>query len=132
MSMPAIFFVSDRATAESVELNHSLPAEDVAERSAMDTLKLATLWTILTGSADDPVELMERFTEVRSSESEWTNQLPDDFVALLAGASDSEIGDAAARWIETDEMMGWKVSEAIDLLGDVRRVAKRAQESRQP
>jgi hypothetical protein len=132
MSMPAIFFVSDRATAEQVELNHSLPPENVAERSLMDTLKLSTLWTIVSGSEDDPVELMDRFTDIRSSDEEWTNQIPDELVTLLAGATDLEIRDAAARWIQTDEMMGSNASEAIDLLADVQRVARRAVELRQP
>ncbi len=132
MSMPAIFFVSDRATAEQVELNHSLPPENVAERSLMDTLKLSTLWTIMSGSEDDPVELMDRFTDIRSSDEEWTNQIPDELVTLLAAATDLEIRDAAARWIQTDEMMGSNASEAIDLLADVQRVARRAVELRQP
>jgi hypothetical protein len=132
MSMPAIFFVSDRATADQVRLNHSLPPENVAEQTSVDTLKLSTLWTIMAGSADDPVELMDRFTDIRSSEEEWTNEIPEHLVTLLATATDSDLKSAATRWIETDEMAGCDVSDAMDLLIDVRRIARRAQQVRQP
>jgi len=118
MSMPAIFFVSDRATAEQFRLNHSLPPENVAERAAVDTLKLSTLWTIIESSNDDPVELMDRFTEIRSTDEEWTNQIPDELVSRLAGATGSDLRAAAASWIQTDEMIGCDVSEAVDLLTD--------------
>jgi hypothetical protein len=132
MSMPAIFFVSDRAAAEQVRLNHSLTPENVAERASVDTLKLSTLWTIMAGSNDDPVELIDRFTEIRSSDEEWTNEIPEEFVTRLATATDSDLQSAATRWIETDEMVGCDVSDAMDLLTDVRRVARRAQQTQQP
>jgi hypothetical protein len=132
MSMPAIFFVSDRVTAECVRLNHALTPENVAERSSMDTLKLSTLWTIMAKSHDDPVELMDQFTKIRSSDGEWTNEIPQEFVTRLATATDSDLQSAATRWITTDEMEGCDVSDAMDLLIDVRRVASRAQQTRQP
>jgi hypothetical protein len=133
MSMPAIFFVSDLATAEQFELNHSLPAQDVAELSSVDTLKLSTLWTILAQSDDDPVELMDRFTEIRySDEDSWTNEIPQELVDRLATATDSDLQSAAKHWIETDEMLGWDVAEAVDLLAEIRRMALRAQDERCP
>ena len=132
MSMPAIFFISDRATAEQFRLNHSLTPEKVAERASMDTLKLSTLWAIMAASNDDPVELMERFTKIRSTDEEWTNELPEEFVAHLATATDSGLQAAATHWIETDEMVGCDISDAMDLLIDVRRVACRSQQTHQP
>ena len=130
--MPAIFFVSDRTTAGQVSLNHSLPPQDVAERSFVDTLKLSTLWTIMAGSNDDPIELMDQFPEIRSTDEEWTNEIPEDLVTLLSTATDSDLKSAAMRWIETDEMLGYETLEAVDLLIDVRRVARRAREAKQP
>ena len=132
MSMPAIFFVADRTTAEQVRLNHSLPKESVAEWGSVDTLKLSTLWTILTGGSEDPVELMDRFTEVRSSEEEWTHQIPEELVIRLATASPSELSGAAERWVQTEEMSGWSASDGLEVLTDVQRVARRAQQLQQP
>src|SRR5262249_10868181 len=103
-----------------------------AERASVDTLKLSTLWTIIAASNDDPVELMDRFAEIRSADEEWTNEIPEEFVTRLATATDSDLQAAATRWIETDEMVGCDVSDAMDLLIDVRRIARRAQQTRQP
>jgi hypothetical protein len=132
MSMPAIFFVADPATAAKVRLNHALPPENVAERALMDTLKLSTLWTILAGTNEDPVELMDKFTQIYSTSEEWIHQIPGELVSQLASATDSHIQAAASRWVQTDEMLGCEASEAVDLLSDVRRVARRSQELRQP
>jgi hypothetical protein len=132
MSMPAIFFVSDYAAAEQFRLNHSLSGEDVAERSSVDTLKLSTLWAIMADRNDDPVELMDRFAEIRSSDSDWTNEIPEEFVNRLATATDMDLHRAATLWIETEEMAGCDVSDALDLLTDIKRVACRAHQTRRP
>ncbi|MEQ1841864.1 MAG: hypothetical protein ABL994_15775 [Verrucomicrobiales bacterium] len=130
--MPAIFFVSDHVTAEQFELNHSLPAQDIAEMSSVDTLKLSTLWAVMAESDDDPVELMDRFIDIRSSDDEWTNEVPEELVGRLAAATDSELQSAAMRWIETDEMVGCELAEAVYLLTEVRRIARSAQEAQRP
>ena len=132
MSMPAIFFVSDRPTAERLELNHTLPPEDVSEWKSLDTLTLSTLWTIMNGSDDDPVALMDRFAEIRSSEEEWTYQIPDELVSILARATPSELNGATERWVQTEEMSGWSPSDGLEVLTDVQRVARRAQQLQKP
>ena len=132
MSMPAIFFVSDRSTAEQMELNHSLPAEDVSEWQSLDTLALSTLWNILSGGSSDPVSLMKEFSEVRFLEEEWTHQIPEQFVSLLASATQSQITSAASAWVQTEEMSEWDGSDAADLLTDVQRLARRAQQLNRP
>ena len=90
MSMPAIFFTADAATAKAFHLNHKLPASDVAELSSVDTLKMSTLWAILDGKPWN-VNSLDAFDEIYATESEWLYRVPDTLTQKIAILDDSRL-----------------------------------------
>jgi hypothetical protein len=124
MSMPAIFFVASESVAQGVHLNHTLPPEDVAELSGVDTLKMSTLWAIIDGKPWD-VELMDEFQEIYTTDSEWLYRIPDDLTKKLAVLDDSRIEQVASAWAKTDEML-CKPAEAVELFNIIAEIAKRS------
>ena len=127
--MPAIFFTASDSVASSVRLNHSLPVEDVAELGGIDTLKMSTLWAILDSKEWDDA-LLDEFTELYSSSSEWLNRIPDTLTAKIAVLADAQLDSISARWAQTDEM-ACEASDATDVIGAIRPIAARAIERRQ-
>jgi hypothetical protein len=124
MSMPAIFFAASEAEATAMELNHDLPPEDVVELGGVDTLKMSMLWAIIDRKIWD-VKLMDAFRSVRSTESEWTDAIPDDLTQKIAGQEGAELERVAEQWSATQEM-GCSPAEARDLLQEIAGVARRS------
>jgi hypothetical protein len=128
MSLPAIFFSASEDEASEVELNHTLPPEDVAELGSIDTLKLSMLWAIIDGKEWE-VDSMDRFKELKSTESEWTHRLPDELTHKIAALEDPELTRVAAEWSTTEEM-GRNPAEARDALIAISAAAQRAIQTR--
>jgi len=128
MSLPAIFFSASDDEAAEVELNHNLPAEDVAELGSIDTLKLSMLWAIIDGKEWD-VDSMDRFKELKSTESEWTHRLPDELTHNIAELEDPELTRVATEWSTTEEM-GCSPAAARDALIEISAAARRAIQTR--
>jgi hypothetical protein len=125
--MPAIFFTASDAAAKDVHLNHTLPQEDVAELSSVDTLKMSTLWTIIDDQRWDE-KLMDEFEEIYSTESEWLHRIPDALTKKIALLEDSRVEQISKPWAETEEMM-CEPSEAAELIRIIGGVARRSIET---
>jgi len=127
MSMPAICFTASEEVAKSVHLNHTLPQEDVAELSSVDTLKLSTLWAIIDDQPWD-VKSMDEFGEIYSTENEWLHRIPDALTKKLAGLEASSIEQVSKPWAETEEIM-CEPSEAAELIRIIGGVARRSMDT---
>ena len=130
MSLPSIFFTADEATAKCMELNHALPGDDVAEMSAIDTLKLSTLWAIID-RVTWQVESMDTFEELFARESEWLHRVPDELTRKIAALSPNERPRVMQEWSTTEEM-ACSQSEADDAFEIIAAVAHRALETKRP
>jgi hypothetical protein len=124
MSMPAIFSTASEDQAAEVELNHSLPPDDVLERANVDTLKLSMLWAIIDDREWD-VDLMDMFKDVKSTQSEWTHRVPNELTHKIAGIEDPELGRVASE-LSTTEEMSCSPTEAKELLMEIASIAQRA------
>lgn len=127
--MPAIFFTASDDEAAKVELNHSLPPDDVVEFGGVDTLKLSTLWAIIAGKEWD-VSSMAEFKTLKSTDSEWTHRLPDELTQKIATIHGMELERVAKEWSATEEM-GCSPAEAKELLMESSGAARRAIQTQQ-
>ena len=124
MSMPAIFFTAADAVAKTVHLNHTLPQEDVAELSSVDTLKMSTLWAIIDEEPWD-VKLMDAFDEIYATKEEWLYRIPEALTKKVALLDDSKLDRVSKAWAATDEML-CEPSEAAELFRLIAEVAARS------
>ncbi|MDQ8188539.1 hypothetical protein [Pelagicoccus sp. SDUM812002] len=127
MSIPSIFYVSTEDQASEMEMNHDLAQEDVAELGGIDTLKLSTLYAIAIKREWD-VDLMDTFSEVRTSDSEWIYEIPKEFTKELEG---TDLDAASAEWAETEEM-ACEPEDAKYVIDVLLRMAKRSEETGKP
>lgn len=104
--------------------SEQLPGADV---KGIDTIKLATLESILTGQ---PYEAVETHDPVASASDDgpWVFALRPTLVAALADASDPVLATTATAWAETEEFQldGWPLEVVSSVLEDLRRLAKLA------
>ena len=127
MSMPTIFFTAAEAAAAQLDLNHDLPPEDVHECGGVDVLKLSTLWAIIDGRDWDPA-IIRAFGQIKSTNSEWTYSIPADLTQKIASVEGVELERVTKAWSATDEM-ACSPGDAMALLSDIARVARRALET---
>src|SRR5262249_26503805 len=85
---------------------------------------LSMLWAIMGGKEWD-VDLMAEFKTLKSTDSEWTNRLPDELTQNIAGIQGAELERVAQEWSATEEM-GCSSAEAKELLIEISGAARRS------
>jgi hypothetical protein len=111
----------------------SCPSKDFKglDAKGIDTVKLGTLYAILTGAEFDPSFMSEdalRFAA--SEEGPWVFEVPSDLVKLLAELNDKELKSVAAKWAKTEEFSpkhdNWPAAAVKQMLTDFVALSKQA------
>jgi hypothetical protein len=110
------------------------------EANSIDTIRLSSLASILTGRAldgDTVFAYSEKFTFLESTGDNERHVLllPDEFVNRLASLKDNEIPGYAKTWLRTDEFRadgGWTEVEVREVLRELRNLASEAIRQNKP
>lgn len=131
--------LSDLVIAPANEAEHvaqaAVPSEvfNGIDIKGVDSVKFATLHSILTGrSFDDLLPIYEPVVTV-SDEGPWVFQIPPDLVALLAALDDAGKTGIAQQWATTEEFVldCWSADDVASVLNDISSLARKAVESDQ-
>ena len=88
------------------------PSKDFAgiDAKGIDTVKMGTLYAILTGVKADPA-FMSDFVCQASEDGPWVSEVPRDMAQKLAELAPTELRSIGARWAVTEEFTrewgGW-------------------------
>jgi hypothetical protein len=124
--------VADESQAEAI-LSMSVPSQELpgADVKGIDTIKLATLESILTGQ---PYEQVESHDPVAgdSDGGPWVFAVRPSLVSALATASDTQLSAAATEWSATEEFQldAWPLDAVRSVLAELTRVSKLATNER--
>jgi hypothetical protein len=114
----------EAAQVASCDLERSTwPREDL---KGFDVIPLTALWSVLSGTDYDALELPRCLAEV-SDEGPWVYQIAPPLVALIAGMSDADLPRIADAWRQIEELDGLDAANAQDVLEVLRGLARRAQ-----
>jgi hypothetical protein len=98
------------------------------EAKGVDTVKLATLYSAITGQADAAIR--NAFTLAGGDEEfgPWVFKLPTPVVDALVTLAAADIDGVAATWAATEEMQTerWNTIDGADLIGRLQQHAKKA------
>jgi hypothetical protein len=133
-------FVASSEAVEQWNIEQGLTPPDwpAIEFKRLETVKLGTLESILTGVPYDDIDQNDLHNLVREggSEGPWISRLRQPLVDALSTLEDSQIPAAAAAWADTDEfkvLPSDKASPAVidDLSGGLAEMRGLAQVGRE-
>jgi hypothetical protein len=112
------------------------PPKEHVEGGIDPAVQLGTLEAILTGRPYEQVSSRPRHADLiapneESDTEQWVVTVSDDFVTLMADASDDQFAAAAPPWSQTEEF--WGAADPIELeqiMRGLREIAQRAREQR--
>jgi hypothetical protein len=127
------FVVASVSDAQRVGESSSCPSRDFdgLDAKGIDTVKLGSLYSVLTGEPTDP-GLSGRCTLLfmASDEGPWVMQVPEDLVKLLAELAPKELGSVAAAWAQTEEFSpayeNWPVTLVQEVLEGIAELCRQA------
>jgi hypothetical protein len=127
------FVVADREDAQRV-CDSDCPSQDFAglDAKGIDTVKLGTLYAILTGGEFDP-SFMDRASLCSGGEEgPWVFEVPADLVQRLARLNARQLLSVAAQWAATEEFSArfdnWPGDAVRQVLEDLAGLCRRAAE----
>lgn len=109
-------------------------AVERVESGVDPAVQLGTLEAILTGRAFEQVSSRPRHAariapDGGSDAGQWVVTVSDEFVELMAGASDDQFAAAAPLWAETEEF--WGAADPMELERTMRLLRDIAQKARE-
>ncbi|HVU63672.1 MAG TPA: hypothetical protein VHC70_06835 [Phycisphaerales bacterium] len=125
-------FVADRSLLASVLEAGPRPPLPVLDSKGVDTVKMATLATVLEGGdLDDIPAVLDRSPSMQmeaGDDGPWIFAVPDPVVSGLASMDAARRRDVASRWAQTEEwrMADWPVdlyNDWFNALADLAKVA---------
>lgn len=101
------------------------------DSSGIDSVKLATLHSLLTGQDFESLLPSYEPTAVAGEDGPWLFRLPDDLTRTLADLSPDQRRDIAARWAAEEGFIldGWKSQAVHDAFEAIYELAVRADQS---
>jgi hypothetical protein len=141
MGITTDFVIAEASEAKAV-LSEPAPTRHWpgVEAKSIDTIRLSTLASILSGKAldvDTVVAYSEKFTFLESTGDNERHVLllPDEFVKRLASIKDNEIPGFAKTWLGTEEFQldgGWTEMEVREVVRGLRNLASDAVRQEKP
>ena len=121
---------ADRLEAQRV-CDAVCPSQEFGGLAAkgIDTVKLGTLYAVLTGGELDPTFISESLCD-GGEDGPWVFEVPPDLVQRLAGLTSQQLADVGAKWAVTEEFSpkydNWPTEVVQELLVDIAKLCKKA------
>jgi hypothetical protein len=125
------FVVMDRLDAQRV-CESDCPCRDFAGMDAkgIDTVKLGTLYAVLTGKEFDPLFMMGGSLCSGGEEGPWVFEVPTDLVRRLVDLTAKQLQSVAAKWAATEEFSPkydhWPAEAVRQILEELAALCTRA------
>jgi hypothetical protein len=111
------------------ESDHPAAQWPTLETKGVDTIKLATLVSAITGQGD-VAAITRSFTFAGGDEEigPWVFKLPPEVVDVIAKLPAGNVQDVAAKWAATEEMQSdrWSAIDVADLVAQLQQHANKA------
>jgi hypothetical protein len=125
------FVVADLTGAQRV-CDSVCPSRDFAglDAKGIDTVKLGTLYAVLTGGEFDPSFMGEDSLRAGGEEGPWVYEVPAALVQGLAKLNAKQRRSVAAKWAATEEFSpaydNWPARAVRQMLEDLADLCRRA------
>jgi hypothetical protein len=129
MGVLSDIIVADRAQAPAINAarGRHLQQWAGADLKGLDTIKLGSLWQILSGVTVDHTIMADALDQA-SSDGPWVFLVPPELVTKMAALDEESIEPVAEQWAATEEcaLDRWKSVDAEDYLNTLAEVSRKA------